>query len=144
MAGSFTDALERATLDHIFGGPDYTRPVTLYIGLSTTPINDDGTGITEPDQLDGYDRVAVDNDGVTPIWTLATTVGGVSSLENNAPISFPVATGPWGTVTHFFIADFPIGGAGEILAFGDLAVPKTVTSGDTATFATGDLIIRLD
>ena len=52
MAGSFTDALERATLDHIFGGPDYTRPATLYIGLSTTPINDDGSGITEPDKLD--------------------------------------------------------------------------------------------
>ena len=43
--GSYADFLENKILDHVFGGPDYTRPATLYIGLSTTTISDAGGNI---------------------------------------------------------------------------------------------------
>lgn len=56
--GSFADHLENKLLDHVFGGGDYARPATLYIGLSTTTIADGGTNITEPSG-NGYARVAV-------------------------------------------------------------------------------------
>lgn len=144
MAGSFTDFLERAALDHLFGGPTYTRPDTVFIGLSTTAIDDDGSGITEPDTDDGYERVEIDNDGVDTLWTDAVTDGGETRKTNNEPISFPEATGDWGEVTHFFIADSQVGGSGEILAYGNLTVPKTIGEADTASFDEGDLLIRLD
>ena len=35
-------------LDKGFGSTNYTPPVTIYFGLSTTPIAIDGTGATEP------------------------------------------------------------------------------------------------
>lgn len=54
---SFTEALEKALLDLVWGGSAYSAAANLYIGLSTTAINNDGTGITEPDPLDAYARV---------------------------------------------------------------------------------------
>ena len=37
----------------------YTPPVKVYLGLSTTPINADGTGMTELESVTGYTRVEI-------------------------------------------------------------------------------------
>lgn len=133
--GSFTDHLENKLLDHVFGGGDYARPATLYIGLSTTTIADDGTNITEPSG-NGYARVAVTNNATN--WPAASA----GAKSNGTPITFPAATGSWGTITDFFISDADTGG--NILAFGALAAAQAVASGETINFAVGALDISLD
>lgn len=133
---SFTDFLENELLDHVFAAAAFTAPVTTFIGLSTTTPADDGTNITEPPGGAAYARVSKTNNLTN--WPAA--VGGLK--ENGTTIDFATATGAWGTVTHFFIADALSGG--NILASGVLTTPKTIDSGDTASFAVGDIDITLD
>jgi hypothetical protein len=133
--GSFADYLENKLLDHVFGGADYVRVATVYIGLSTTTITDAGGNITEPSGS-AYARVAVTNNAAN--WPAAA--GG--SKANGAAINFPQATGAWGTITDFFIAD--AAAAGNILAYGALTAAKAIGNGDTASFAIGDIVITLN
>lgn len=130
--GSFSDHLENEILDHIFGKGSYTPP-TIYVGLSTADPLDSGSGLAEPSG-NGYARVATSSGS----WT--TSSGG--SLSNASDISFPQATGSWGTITHFAL--FDAASAGNMLAHGALNQSKTVASGETAKFAAGDLDVSLD
>ena len=133
---SFTDFLENELLDHVFAAAAFVAPVTTFIGLSTTTPADDGTNITEPPGGAAYARVSKTNNLTN--WPAA--VGGLK--ENGTTVDFATATGAWGTVTHFFIADALVGG--NILASGVLTTPKTIDNGDTASFAVGDIDITLD
>ncbi len=130
--GSFSDHWENEILDHIFGKGSYTPP-TIYVGLSTADPLDNGSGLSEPNG-NGYARVATSGAS----WT--TSSGG--SLSNAGDITFPQATGSWGTLTHFAL--FDAASAGNMLAHGTLSQSKTITSGDTAKFAAGDLDVSLD
>lgn len=132
--GSFADYLENRVLDHIFGGAASSAPGTLYVGLSTTTITDAGGNITEPSG-NGYARVAVTNNSTN----FPNASGGAKA--NGTAITFPQASGSWGTVTDFFISDASSGG--NIYAYGALAVAKAVTSGDTLSIPIGDLDITL-
>lgn len=137
MAGSFNDYLEIKILDYVFGATAYSSPANLYIGLSTSTIAEAGTGITEP--VGGsYARVTVANNKTT--WTTAT--GTPTEVSNAIIIAFVQATANWGIITDFFIADAITGG--NILGYGSLTVTKTISTGDTASFAIGDFDIRLD
>lgn len=132
---SFADHLENELLDHVFGGADYVRPATLYIGLSTTTITDAGGNITEPSG-NGYARVAVTNNSTN----FPAASGG--SKSNGTPITFPAATGAgWGTITDYFIAD--AAAEGNILAYTALTEPQAVAAGETVNFAVGAMSITL-
>jgi len=130
--GSFSDHWENEILDHIFGKGSYTPP-TIYVGLSTADPLDNGSGLAEPSG-NGYARVATSGAS----WTISS--GG--SLSNASDVSFAQATGSWGTITHFAL--FDAASAGNMLAHGALNQSKTITSGDTAKFAAGDLNVSLD
>ena len=130
--GSFSDYWENEILDHLFGKGSYTPP-TIYVGLSTADPGDDGTGLSEPSG-NGYARVATS----AADWNSAS--GG--SLDNADAIDFAEATGDWGTITHFGLFDAATGG--NVLAHGALTLSKTISNGDTARFATGDLDVSLD
>lgn len=132
---SFTDFLELEVLDQLFGGLDYAEPATLYIALSTTTPTDAGGNFTEPSG-NGYVRKSVANDKTT--WT--TAVAG--ALSNAIEIAFAIATGSWGTITHFGIYDAVTGG--NLLATGVLSVAKPIDEDDTAKFAVGSLNVTLD
>ena len=131
---SFSDYLENKTLDHILGGPDYTRAATVYVALFTSAPTDAGGG-TEVSG-GGYARVAVTNDATN--WPAAS--GG--SKSNGTDIVFPTATADWGTVVAFAIFDAST--AGNMLVWGNLTQSKAIYNGDTARFAAGDLTITLD
>jgi len=133
--GSFADYLENELLDHVWGGGDYTRPGTLYIALSTTTINDDGTGMTEP-AGGSYARASVTNNATN--WPAAS--GGAKA--NGTAITFATATASWGTIVDFAIMDAIT--SGNMLGYGTLTASKTIDNGDTASFAIGDLDITLD
>jgi len=135
MANSLTNYSENLILNSIFGGVTLIPPATLYFGLSTTTILDDGTGITEP-VGNGYARVGITNN--TSLFATTTT----STKTNKIEVAYPSATGNWGTVTDFFISDSATGG--NIIIYGTLNVAKTITSGDILSFAANNLTITLD
>ena len=130
--GSFADFWENEILDHLFGKGSYTPP-TIYVGLSTAEPVDDASGLAEPSG-NSYARVATA--GVD--WNTAS--GG--TINNANDITFPEASGNWGTLTHFALFDAASGG--NILAHGSLNVSKSIGSGDTVKFAAGDLDVSLD
>lgn len=132
--GSFADFLELEVLDHVFGAATYTPPATLYVALSTTTITDAGGNMTEPSGS-AYARVAVTNNATN--WPAAAA----GAKANGIAITFPTATGSWGTIIDFAIMDAAT--AGNMLGFGTLTTAKAVTTGDTPSFAVGDLDITL-
>lgn len=126
---SKSDYLENAILNHMFGGPDYVRPATVYIALYTAAPTDAGGGT----EVSGgsYARVAVTNNATN----FPAASGG--SKSNGTAITFVTPTGSWGTVTHFGI--FDAASAGNLLRYGALSVSKTVDPGDQISFPPGDL-----
>lgn len=92
-------------LDYNFGSASYSIPTTWYIGLSTTSINQDGLGATEPSGAGGYTRIGVPNDKVTGF-----SAASLSKLTNLQQIAFPESTASWGTITYIFISDGQVGG----------------------------------
>lgn len=138
---SKSDYLEGAVIKHVLGGPDYVRPATVYIALSTADPTDDGTGLTEP-AGGGYARVSYANG--TGAWTDATAAG-TTKLTNTNKITFPTATADWASgvnLTHFAIMDAATGG--NMLYYGPLSTGKPVLNGDTAEFAAGALAVTED
>jgi hypothetical protein len=133
MAG-FSDTLENAILDHVFGGGDYTRAATLYVALYSAAPTDAGGG-TELSG-NGYARVAVTNN--------STNFPGASggAKANGTVISFPAATGAWSEATHFGILTASSGGT--LVCWGALAASKTAATSDVLRIPVGDLDITLD
>lgn len=131
--GDLSNYLENALLDHLFGKASYTQP-TIYIGLSSSTPNDDGTGITEPSG-GGYARVST----AAADWNAAS-----AGLTDNANvIDFGTATGDWGSALTHWVA-FDASSGGNVLCFGALSVLKTVYNGDPVKFPAGDLDFSLD
>ena len=117
---SFSDYLENKVLDHVFGGVAYTAPATLYVALYTG-----GTEVSGG----SYVRQAC-----------AFTVSG-NLATNTAAEEWPVATGTWGTIVAVGIFDAAT--SGNLLAYGNLANNKTISSGDVFRIPAGDLDITL-
>jgi hypothetical protein len=126
--------LENKLLDHVFGGPDYVRPGTLYVALFTAAPNDGGGGT----EVSGgsYARVAVTNNATN----FPAAASGAKS--NGTAITFPTATAGWGTVTHWAIFDASSGG--NLVAWAALTTSRSPISGDTPAFAIGELDILMD
>lgn len=139
MAGSFTNYLELKLLDHLFGSTAYSVPTSLWLGLSTADPGEDGSGVAEPSG-NAYARVEIEND--TDAWEAAALDEGLGTKENKVDFTFAKATGAWGTITHFFLADQASGG--NILASGSLTVAQEVITDNILKFPAGDLVITLD
>ena len=136
MAGSFSDFLELEVLDHVFGAAAYTAPVTIYVGLWTAALADASTGSTANEVSGGsYARVAVTNNATN------FPAASAGAKSNGTAVTFPAATASWGTVTHVGLLD--AASAGNLLAWADLTTSKTISSGDTASFAVGDIDFTL-
>ena len=134
MAGSFSNFLENKLLDEIFGGVTYTFPASIYIGLATA-VASDGSTFTEISG-NGYARVTVTRNQTN----FPAASGG--AVSNGTAITFPQATGSWGTAVAVGVFDQST--SGNLLAWADLTTSKTIASGDTASFAIGDLDVTLD
>lgn len=129
MAG-FTTYLQQEILDHIFGNGAYSAP-TVHVGLFTAAPSDAGGGT----EVSGNSYARVN----------ASALFGAASgtaIANDGAITFPTATGSWGTITHFGVFDAST--AGNLLAWGAVTPNKAVGDGDTASFATGELDVTLD
>ena len=134
MAGSFSNYLENALLNQIFRGTAYSFPGTLYVGLYTVAPSDAGGG-TEVSG-NSYARVSVTAN--TTNWAESTA----GATSNSSAITFPQASGNWGTVVALGILDAST--SGNLLAWADLTTSKLIGNGDTPSFASGDLDVTLD
>ena len=130
-----SDSLELLILNLIFGAAAYTPPATLYAGLSTADPLDSGSGLAEP-VGNGYARVAVANNATN--WPAAAA----GAKSNGTVVSFAAATGAWGTITHFVIFDAAT--AGNRIISGALVTAQAIVSGNTPSFAIGDIDITID
>lgn len=138
MAGSKSNYLENAILDHVLGGGDYTRPATVYVALFTdtnTQTQRDAGTVTEVSGS-AYARVSVTNNSTN--WPAASS----GSKSNGTAITFPTPTGSWGTVTAFGVYDAST--AGNLLYHGDLTASQAVASGNTVSFAISALVCTED
>jgi hypothetical protein len=125
-------------LDRAFGAVTYTVPTTMYLGLSTTTINADGTGITEPSGGASYARVSIVNDKTQ--WSNASS----GTLSNAAQFSFPQSSGSWGTITYVFLSDSGTIAGGNLLFYDALSPSRTVASLTTVLFAIGALTVLMN
>jgi hypothetical protein len=132
--GSFSDYLENALLDHLFGTANYTPPANIYVALSTTDPTDIGTGITEPPVGANYARVAT----APADWNSAAN--GV--VDNASNIAFPEANSSWGNITHFGLFDANV--AGNMVGHGALGAPVVVGANDTPYLAPGNVTASLE
>lgn len=128
MAGK-SDYLENKLLDHWLGATAFSAPGTLYLALFTAAPSDSGGGT----EVTGgsYVRLAVTNN--TTNFPAAS--GGAKS--NGVDFTFVTATANWGTIVSVGI--FDAASAGNLLAWANLAVSKTVNTNDVLKFLVGDL-----
>jgi hypothetical protein len=121
--------LENALINATLRNTSYTSPAAVYVGLYTS---DPGEGNTGTEVSGGsYARTAV---------TFGAPSNGVST--NSASVTFPTATGTWGTVTHVGILDAST--SGNLLYYTALDASKSIASGDVFTISTGNLSVTLE
>jgi hypothetical protein len=131
---NMSNYLEKALNDHVLGGPDFPRPATVHFALFTGVSDGEAGSVT---QVSGgsYARAAVTNDSTNFPGAHAT-----SGLKTNGTvITFPTATASWGTVTHWGVYDAASGG--NLLYWGTLTASRTISTGDTPRFNTGEFSI---
>ena len=131
-----TDSMERKLLDHIFGKAEYTRPITLWMGLSTTAFTDsDSASAAYAKEPSGnaYARVQVDN----KIYYDHTN----EDLRNTSSIDWAEATGTWGDIEYWGIFDGQSSSA-DLVMHGSFSAATTVSSGDQFRISTGDFEIN--
>ncbi len=126
--GAFSDDIVTKLLNATLRNTAYSQPATVYLALYTAnPTSaDSGTEVSGG----SYARQSV---------AFASPSGG--STSNTGTLTFPQASGSWGTITHFGIRDALT--TGNLMYFGALAVSKTVSSGDTVQVAISALSISL-
>lgn len=137
---SFANRTAQALLNSLFGktsnfGALASAP-TIYVALSTADPTEDGSGVAEP-VGNGYARVQT----AASDWNTAT-LADPSLVDNANPITFPQASGAWGTITHFALYDAATDG--NYLGGGALGTSKAPGDGDTPSFAAGELDVTLD
>lgn len=121
-------------LDFCFGGTSFSQPATYYFGLSTTTINIDGSGATEPSG-GAYARVGLTNNKTN--WGNASN----AALTNSTAVQFTESTASWGTITYVFLSD--ASSSGNIWWFDALSPARTVASATTVLFAISAITVQM-
>jgi hypothetical protein len=121
--------LENKLLDHVLRNTSYTSPTTVYVGLFTSDPTDAGTGT----EVSGgsYAR---------QILSVTTATDGI--VTSSADVTFPQATGSWGTVSHIGLLDAL--SSGNLLMHTPLTTSRLIESGDILKISTGNLTASLD
>ena len=120
--------LENALINATLRATTFTSPATVYVSLHTADPTDDGSGT----EVSGgsYARQSA---------TFASPSNGASAT--NADVTFPQATGNWGTVSHIGIWDNSSGG--NLYYHTQLDASKSIDTGDIFKIASGSLTVTL-
>ena len=120
--------LENALINATLRATNFTAPTAVYISLHTADPTDDGSGT----EVSG-------NAYVRQAATFGAPSNGVSTTT--ADITFPQATGSWGTVSYIAIWDAE--STGNMLYHTPLDVAKAIDTGDIFKIAAGSLTVTL-
>lgn len=120
--------LENALINATLRATNFTAPIAVYISLHTADPTDDGSGT----EVSG-------NAYVRQAATFGAPSNGVSTTT--ADITFPQATGSWGTVSYIAIWDAE--STGNMLYHTPLDVAKAIDTGDIFKIAAGSLTVTL-
>jgi len=123
---NLSDYAEIKLLDHFLKTAAYTPATNLYVGFSTADPTDDGSGIAEPSG----------NNYAREVCNVFDAASG-RATANTAAITFNLASGSWGVITHWFISDAST--AGNMLAYGAFTEQKTIVSGNIPEIAAGEM-----
>lgn len=140
--GISTDLAELFLLAE-FGSVDHVPSAKHYfaLGSDAAPLHDTFTELS----AGNYARKEMTNNTTT--WDpVAVTSDNVVTVSNDAVITFATATGTspaddWGSAKSWAIFDAAVDGTK--LAWGELTVDKTITVGDTPSFAAGTITISI-
>ena len=140
-----SDYLEDTLIGHLFRTATFGKPTVVAIALcTTTPIDGDtavfttGTGV-EVVTTDTYARQTLNP--LDANWT--ATAGGDGQTDNATAITYPQATGSWGTVGSCAIVDNATYNTGNMWFYSTVDTGKSIDSGDTAEFTTGAITVTL-
>jgi hypothetical protein len=143
MAGSLSDFAELELLDHLFSAATYTAPATLYFGLYTAAPTDAGGGTeVSTGNWTNYQRAPITNNATN------FPAASAGAKSNGTVISTFYSSGstaviPSGTVVVTHVGVFDAATAGNLLAWSDLAASKTMSNGDTISFAATAFAVTL-
>lgn len=128
MPNGLFDEFKNKSLGMLFGKRS-ELPDTIYIGLSTTSINADGTGITEISGS-GYERVAIINNSTNWTEPLNEIVKNVNTITFNTSTSNWNEYNPYNGVLYAFFTTDPTETTGNLIGFCDITY-KFIQSGTT-------------
>lgn len=131
MAG-LSDTYENLALDWLLVTGTPTRASGTWLALYTATPTDSTAG-TEVTNANNYSRQAITFDAAS---------GGAT--QNAATVTFPAASGSWGTVTHWAIVDSATHGAGNIIIYGQFTASKTIAASDVFEVLDAELDITAD
>ncbi len=120
---AMSDYLESKVRDHVLRNIAYTSPTTIYMAIYTVTPSDTGGG-TEATGGSYARKVVAFGAGVNA--GEATTTAAVD--YTNMPAGTFVAAGLFDALT-----------VGNLLLWAALTVPKTLSAGETLSFAAGDI-----
>lgn len=131
---------ENQIIDTIFRGQATALGANVFVGLSTVACSDASVGTEVVGG--GYARVSVARSlanwaGTQAAASTTASTGTGGQTSNNTTITFPTPAASWGTVVATFIADAAAGS--NLLVCTNLTVSKAINSGDTVSFAPGQL-----
>lgn len=105
---SASDFLETVLLNHVFRTAVLAKAANLFVALHTADPTDAGTGAEVPTSGTGYARQAVAVADLS--WAVPYDAAGQQKTHNLVEITFPQATAPWGTPSHWALWDAVTGG----------------------------------
>lgn len=130
--GSLSNFAEDALLNHLCNTA-FTPAATLYVALCTADPTDTGTGasMSEVANANAYARTAV-------------TFGAAATRKviQSGAVTFPQASGAWGTITHWAIVSANTYGTGNMYAYGSFTASFAPVTGNTPTIPSGELQVQ--
>ena len=132
--GSLSDFAENKMLDHLCNTA-FTPAATLFVALCTADPTDTATGSTglnEVANANGYARTGV-------------TFGIAASrrVVQSGAVTFPQASGTWGTISHWALVSTATYGAGDMYAYGSFVTPFAPVNGNTPTIPSAELEVEI-
>lgn len=128
MANNLTVYSENKLLDHINGTAAFTMPTQVYVGLSSTTINNDGTGATEPN-VSWYARQTIDFDAAV-----------AGAADNDAEVNFGTCDE---TISITYLALYDAVTAGNMLWYGPLTTTRNLVADDVVKIPLGDVDLSI-
>ncbi len=130
--GSISDVLENAFLNHICNSA-YTPAASVFVALCTADPTDAATTLVgvEVANANAYARTAI-------------TFSAAASRQviQSGAVTFPQATGTWGTITHWAIVTSGTHNAGTTLAHGAFTSSFAPVNGNTPTIPTTEIKVQ--